>query len=76
MVIGVYSSNWTVELKNQYKYYEKEDGDFFMGYKYFMAYFVTMGFAKLLPKWSSTKLKVKKNWWKRMSTNQSNYLTR
>jgi len=60
MVIGVYSSNWTEELKNQYKYYEKEDRDFFMGYKDFMAYFFTMGFAKLHPKWSCTKLKVKK----------------
>jgi len=67
------SSKWTEELKKQYKYYEKEDGDFFMGYKDFMAYLVTMGFAKLHPKWSSTKLKVKKNWWNRMSTNQSNY---
>ena len=55
-----YSSKWTEELKQQYKYYEKEDGDFFMGYKDFMTYFVTMGFAKLHPKWSSTKLKIKK----------------
>jgi len=31
-----------------------------MGYKDFMAYFVTMGFAKMHLKWSCTKLKVKK----------------
>ena len=55
-----YSSKWTEELKQKYKYYEKEDGDFFMGYNDFMTYFVTMGFAKLHPTWSSSKLKIKK----------------
>ena len=55
-----FSSKWTEELKQKYKYYEKEDGDFFMGYKDFMKYFITMGFAKLHPKWSSNKLKIKK----------------
>ena len=56
-----YSSKWTEDLKQKYKYYEKEDGDFFMGYNDFMKYFVTMGFAKLHPKFSSSKLKIKKN---------------
>ena len=55
-----FSSKWTEELKQKYKYYEKEDGDFFMGYNDFMKYFVTMGFAKLHPKFSSSKLKIKK----------------
>jgi len=56
-----YSSKWTEDLKKQYNYYEKEDGDFFIGYNDFLKYFVTMGFAKLHPKFSSTKLKVKKS---------------
>ena len=56
-----FSSKWTEELKQKYKYYEKEDGDFFMGYNDFMKYFVTIGFAKLHPKWSSSKLKIKKS---------------
>ena len=55
-----YSSKWTEDLKKQYKYYEKEDGDFFMGYKDFLQYFVTMGFAKLHPKFTCTRLKVRK----------------
>ena len=55
-----FSSKWTEELKQKYKYYEKEDGDFFMGYKDFLKYFVTMGFAKLHPKFSSSRLKIKK----------------
>ena len=55
-----FSSKWTEELKQKYKYYEKEDGDFFMGYNDFMKYFVTMGFAKFHHKWSSNKLKIKK----------------
>ena len=55
-----YSSKWTEELKEKYKYYEKEDGDFFMGYDDFLKYFVTMGFAKLHPKFTCSKLKVKK----------------
>ena len=56
-----FSSKWTEDLKQKYKYYEKEDGDFFMGYTDFMKYFVTMGFAKLHPSFSSSKLKIKKN---------------
>ena len=56
-----FSSKWTEELKQKYKYYEKEDGDFFMGYKDFLNYFVTMGFAKLHPKFSSSRIKVRKN---------------
>ena len=56
-----YSSKWTEDLKQKYNYYEKEDGDFFMGYKDFLNYFVTMGFAKLHPKFSSSKLKIKKD---------------
>ena len=55
-----FSSKWTEELKQKYKYYEKEDGDFFMGYKDFLKYFVTMGFAKLHPDFISSKLKIKK----------------
>ena len=55
-----YSFKWTEDLKRQYKYYEKEDGDFFMGYKDFLKYFVDLGFAKLHPKFSSSKLKIKK----------------
>ena len=55
-----FSSKWTEDLKQKYHYYEKEDGDFFMGYNDFMKYFVTMGFAKLHPGWSSSKLKIKK----------------
>ena len=55
-----YSSKWTEDLKKKYKYYEKEDGDFFMGYDDFMKYFITMGFAKLHPKFSSSKIKIKK----------------
>ena len=56
-----YSSKWTEDLKKKYNYYEKEDGDFFMGYNDFLNYFVTMGFAKLHPKFSSSKLKIKKD---------------
>ena len=56
-----FSSKWTEDLKQQYKYYEKEDGDFFMGYDDFMKYFVTMGFAKLHPKWGSSKIKIRKD---------------
>ena len=55
-----YSSKWTEDLKRQYKYYEKEDGDFFMGYEDFLKYFVIIGFAKFHPKFSSSKLKIKK----------------
>ena len=55
-----YSSKWTDDLKKKYNYYEKEDGDFFMGYNDFMEYFVIMGIAKLHPTWSSSKLRIKK----------------
>ena len=55
-----YSSKWTDDLKEEYNYYEKNDGDFFMGYKDFMKYFVTLGFAKLHHKYSSSKIKIKK----------------
>ena len=55
-----FSSKWTEDLKKKYNYYEKEDGDFFMGYKDFLNYFVTMGFAKLHPTFTSSKLKIKK----------------
>jgi hypothetical protein len=55
-----FSSKWTEELKQKYKYYEKEDGDFFMGYKDFLKYFVTMGFAKFHPDFNSSRLKIKK----------------
>ena len=41
-----FSSKWTEDLKQKYKYYEKEVGDFFMGYNDFMKYFVTIGFDK------------------------------
>ncbi len=57
---GDYSSKWTEELKKEYNYYNKEDGDFFMGYKDFLKYFVNMGFAKLHPEFTCTKLKIKK----------------
>ena len=55
-----YSSKWTEELKKEYNYYNKEDGDFFMGYKDFLKYFVIIGFAKLHPEFTCTKLKIKK----------------
>ena len=55
-----YSSKWTEPLKEQFHYYEKEDGDFFMGYKDFLIYFVTMGFAKLHPNFTCSRLKVRK----------------
>ena len=56
-----YSSKWTDDLKKQYNYFEKDDGDFFMGYKDFIKYFVTMGFAKLHAKFSSSKIKIKRD---------------
>ena len=56
-----YSSKWTEELKKKFNYYEKEDGDFFMGYKDFIRYFIKMGIAKFHQGWSSTKLKIKKS---------------
>ena len=56
-----YSSKWIEDLKNKYKYYEREDGDFFIGFNDFMKYFVTMGFAKLHPKFSSIRLTIRKN---------------
>ena len=56
-----YSSKWTDDLKKQYNYYEKDDGDFFMGYNDFLKYFVTMGFAKLHNKYSSSKIRIKKS---------------
>ena len=55
-----YSSKWTEELKKEYNYKENEDGDFFIGYKDFLKYFVIMGFAKLHPEFTCTKLKIKK----------------
>ena len=56
-----YSSKWTEELKKKYNYYEKDDGDFFMGYKDFLKYFVKMGIAKLHLSWGSTKIRIRKS---------------
>ena len=56
-----YSSKWTEDLKKKYNYYEKDDGDFFMGFRDFLRYFVKMGIAKLHISWSSTKLRIKKS---------------
>jgi hypothetical protein len=56
-----YSSKWTEELREQYKYFEKDDGDFFMGYQDFLKYFVNMGFAKIHPNFTCSRLKIKKS---------------
>ena len=56
-----YSKKWTEDLKKKYNYYEKDDGDFFMGYKDFLKYFIIMGIAKLHLSWSSTKLRIRKS---------------
>ena len=56
-----YSSKWNEDLKKKYNYYEKDDGDFFMGFKDFLIYFIKMGIAKFHLSWSSTKLKIKKS---------------
>ena len=55
-----YSSKWTEDLKKKYNYYEKDDGDFFMGFNDFLKYFVKMGIAKLHLSWTSTKLRIRK----------------
>ena len=56
-----YSSKWTEDLKKKYNYYEKEDGDFFIGFNDFLRYFIRIGIAKLHPSWLSTKLRIKKS---------------
>ncbi len=56
-----YSSKWTDELKKEYNYSEKQDGDFFIGYKDFLKYFVTIGIAKLHPTFTCTRIKIKKS---------------
>jgi len=56
-----YSSKWTEDLKKKYNYYEKDDGDFFIGFKDFLRYFRKMGIAKLHPSWSSTKIRIRKS---------------
>ena len=55
------SSKWTKELKEKYKFDEKEDGDFYMGYKDFLKYFMNIGFAKLHPDFTSSRIKIKKS---------------
>ena len=55
------STKWTEELRKQYNYYEKDDGDFFMGYNDFMIYFTSIGIVKLHHKWTSNKLKIRKS---------------
>ena len=56
-----YSSKWTEELKKKYNYYEKDDGDFFMGFNDFLKYFVNMGISKLHLSWNSNKLRIRKS---------------
>ena len=56
-----YSSKWTEDLKKKYNYYEKDDGDFFIGFKDFLRYFVKMGISKLHLSWSSTKIRIRKS---------------
>ena len=55
------SSKWDEKLKQEFHYYEKDDGDFFMGYKDFLKYYVTMGFAKIHPKNVTTNVKIDKS---------------
>ena len=54
------SSKWTEILKKKYKFDKKEDGDFYIGYTDFLYYFYVIGFAKLHPHFTCSRLKVRK----------------
>ena len=55
------SSKWDKKLKKEFNCYEKDDGDFFMGYKDFLKYYVTIGFVKISPKNDTTNIKIDKS---------------
>ena len=56
-----FSSKWTKDLKLKKQYsFNKKDGEFFIGYKDFLKYFINIGFAKLHPTFTCSRLKVKK----------------
>ena len=55
------SSKWTEILKKKYKFDKKEDGDFYIGFTDFLHYFRLVGFAKLHPDFTCSRLKVKKD---------------
>ena len=55
-----YSYKWTEDLKKQYDFAHKKDGDFFIGYEDFLEYFKVIGICKLHPEFISSRIKVKK----------------
>jgi len=54
-----YSSKWTPELKKKYNLVIKDDGDFYMAFKDFINYYITLGICKLHPGYKTTTLKIK-----------------
>ena len=54
-----YSSKWTPELKKKYNLVIKDDGDFYMAFKDFINYYITLGICKLHPGYNTTTLKIK-----------------
>jgi len=55
-----YSNKWTPELRKKYNVIQKDDGDFYMGYDDFLAYFITLGICKLHPGFKTTSLRMTK----------------